>query len=558
MYIRVKSTPNSPRKSIQIVKSVRSGPKVRQVIVRHVGVAMDDDELEKMRSLAEYIKSKLSGRTQLSLFTPEQEVRQIMEHRKEPRDPKRLRVNLEEIREQQRLIMGIHDVYGTVYEELGLGLILPPSRYRASNEALFHTVMARIANPESKRASVRRLEEEFGIRLPLQRVYRMMDQLTDERIQRLQELAVNRAQGLLREPLDVLLFDCTTLYFESFVSDELKQPGYSKDNKFKESQVLLALMVTPQGLPVGYEVLPGASFEGHSLLPVLQGLRARHSLRRVICVADRGMLNKDNLEAMEAEGMYYIVGAKLKQLPKRIQEQALNRDNMSSPDALGVSMQEVEYRGNRVLISHSARRAAKDRHDRELAIEKLCAKLKRSGNAKGWLGNRGYQRFLRVEGDAELVVDEEKVQEQERWDGIYGVITNLPDMPAREVMAQYHGLWQVEETFRVTKHDLQVRPMFHWTPRRIKAHIAIAFMTLLCVRHLEYRTRIQQRKMSPEVIRQALVQVQCSVVEDQSTKKRYAIPSSMREVAQKLYAVMGLQKSVTPFELPTKPKRHTV
>ena len=122
----------------------------------------------------------------------------------------------------------------------------------------------------------------------------------------------------------MLLFDCTTLYFESFEPDRLWQPGYSKDGKFRETQVLLALMVTMEGLPVGYEVLPGASFEGHSLVPTLRRLRRAHDLRRVVCVADRGMTGEDNMAAMEAEGMHFIVGAKLKQLPGKRKAEILD------------------------------------------------------------------------------------------------------------------------------------------------------------------------------------------------------------------------------------------
>ena len=184
----------------------------------------------------------------------------------------------------------------------------------------------------------------------------MLGNLTGARIDRLQLLARNQAQDLLNRPLDVLLFDCTTLYFESFVSDGLKQPGYSKDAKFKESQVLLALMVTPEGLPVGYEVLPGTSFEGHSLVLALRRLRRVHELRRAICVADRSMLSGANLAAMEAEGMFYIVGAKLKQLPKDCLEEVLDPLRLGEPDADGVRVQEVKHLGWRIVVAECSMR----------------------------------------------------------------------------------------------------------------------------------------------------------------------------------------------------------
>ena len=550
MFVRIKSTPNSPRKSVQIVKSVRTGEKVRQTIVRHVGIAADDEELQQLRDLAELIRAKLQHAVEPSFFPPEEIARQVIEARRNRgTDAEPMPVDLRNLHEEQRMVLGVHEVYGALYGELGLDAVLPRSRYRASNRALFHIVMARIANPVSKRASVRSLEDDFGVRLPLERVYRMMDHLTDARIDRLQRLARNQAQDLLNRPLDVLLFDCTTLYFESFVSDGLKQPGYSKDAKFKESQVLLALMVTPEGLPVGYEVLPGASFEGQSLVPALRRLRRAHELRRVICVADRGMLSGANLAAMEAEGMFHIVGAKLKQLPKDRREEVLDPQRLGEPDADGVRVQEVMHLGRRIVVSHSPKRAGKDVRDRERVLRKLRVRLGRSANPKELLGNRGHHRFLRLEGKAKLVVDEERVCRQARWDGIHGVATNLPDMSGRDVLGHYAALWQVEQTFRITKHDLRVRPIFHWTERRIRAHLAIAFMTLLCVRHLSWRTRIQQRQASPEAIRRALVRVQCSILGDRSTGRRYVLPSAIGDLARKLYAVMGLKRTTEAFEL---------
>ncbi len=190
------------------------------------------------------------------------------------------------------------------------------------------------------------------------------------------------------------------------------------------------------------------------------------------------------------------------------------------------------------------------------ALGKLRSRLARSANPKALLGSRGLHRFLRVEGEAELVVDEARVAGQARWDGLHGVMTNLHDMPADNVLGHYAALWQVERTIRVTKHDLKVRPIFHWTERRIRAHLAIAFMTLLCVRHLSWRTRLQQRALSEEAIRRALVGVQCSVLHDRGSGRRYVIPSALGDVARRLYRVMGLKRTAVPFELTETARRH--
>ena len=153
-------------------------------------------------------------------------------------------------------------------------------------------------------------------------------------------------------------------------------------------------------------------------------------------------------------------------------------------------------------------------------------------------------------------MDEARVAEQARWDGLHGVMTNLTDMPARDVLGHCAALWQVERTFRVTRHDLKVRPIFQWTERRIRAHLAIAFMTLLCVRHLSWRTRLQQRALSEQAIQRALTGVQCSVLHDRGSGRRYVLPSAVGDVARRLYRVMGLKPTEVPFELTESARQH--
>ena len=152
-----------------------------------------------------------------------------------------------------------------------------------------------------------------------------------------------------------------------------------------------------------------------------------------------------------------------------------------------------------------------------------------------------------IKGATALSVNEAKIREARRWDGLHGVITNLPDTSVVEILAHYRGLWQVEESFRITKYDLKIRPIHHWTAARIKAHIAIAFMTFCCVRHLMYRVKLQHRAMSAAVIRNALVHVQYSVLRHQRNGHRYAIPSTISPEAKKIYRILGLKRSGTPY-----------
>ena len=550
MFVRIKTTPNSPRRSVQLVEGVRDRGKVRQRIVRHIGVAMDEDELERLRQLGEYVKAKLEQERQPLLFAPEKIAEQVIRVGRQGDGKPELPVDLKQLEEEQRLVTGVHEVYGEMYRLLGLDALLPRSRYRASHDALFHVVMARVANPDSKRGSVRRLEEDFGVSLPLEKVYRMMDQLDAQAIDHLRTRVGEASRALLPEPAAVLFFDCTTLAFETAVEDELRQHGFSKDGKHGDSQVLLALMVTREGLPISYEVFPGATYEGRSLAPVLQDMQRRHQVERTVCVADRGMLSAENLDAMDKMGNEYVVGARLRNLPSALKEQVLDLDAFGPLEgSQSRRVGEWEHKGRRLIVVFCPKRARKDAHDRRKAVERLLGMLERSDNPKEPLSNHGAKRFIAVEGDARLTVNPEKIAAAERWDGFAGVITNLHDAAVTEVLSRYQGLWQVEESFRITKHDLRVRPVWHWTPDRIRAHIAISFMAFACVRHLAYRVAIQKHRMSPEVIRSALVHRQCSILRCRHSGNRYVVPSKPTPAAEQIYATMGLPLTTTPYQL---------
>lgn len=557
MYVRIKTTPNSPRKSVQIVESVRDGDKVRQKIVRHVGIAMDNDELARLRDLAEHIKAKLEIEYQPSLFSAEENAKSAIAARHEKEDEKPpIHVNLRELREEQRTVVGIHEVYGKLYEELGFrDIFLSAKRNQTLNELLFQIVMARLANPTSKREAVTMLERDFGVEIALEKVYRMMDHMDEKVVERIQAKTYLAAKEILNEKIDILFYDCTTLYFESFTEDELKQNGYSKDFKFNQPQVLLALFVTQEGLPIGYEIFPGACFEGHTLVPVLKRLRERYDLSHVIFVADRGLLSEENLAFLEKEKFDYIVGSRLRNLPKKIQKKILDSSNYLTVDPTIDGQNECiatfeQDNGRNLIVSYSEKRARKDQHDREKSIIKLNQKLAKSRNPKSLLNNYGYKKYLKIEGDTSIQIDDTKLNEAAQWDGLHGVITNSKSMSAEQILSHYRGLWKIEECFRVTKHDLKIRPIFHWVPPRVTAHIAIAFMAFVCIRHLEYRVALQHKKLSPEVIRKELVHVQLSFLKHQQTKKYYCVPSKVSPDAVKIYRVMGMKLSTTPFELP--------
>ena len=546
MYIRVKTSNSGATTYVQIVQAIRKADKVSQKIVRHVGVANSTDELEGLKILAASMKDALEAGGQQFLFKPE-EIAGLgpskIEH-----DDDNYNVNLKDLFEEQRLISGFHEIYGTLYDNMGYKKVIAnPSKAKISSRILRDIVIARIANPSSKRASSLMLEEDFGITIDLDKIYRMMDRLDEDAIRRIKQIAYQNTLSLLGGKIDVIFYDATTLYFESFTEDELKQNGYGKDGKFGQPQVLLALMVTSQGHPIDYEVFSGSTYEGHTLVDALAKIRDKYEIERVVFVADSAMLSGDNIARLEKLGdkISFIVGARIKSMDGHIKKKILDSKNYSTIDNQS-QVAEFDYKSKRLIVSYSGKRAAKDAHDRARAIDKLHKKLLKSKSAKSHLSNSGYRKYLKINGPASIEIDEDKIEADSAWDGLHGVITNSDIAPA-DVLKKYGDLWNVEAAFRVTKHDLAVRPVFHWKPHRIKAHIAICFMAYSMVKNLEHRVGLQYKKLSIESIRKTLAHVQTSILYDKKKKIRYGLPSMLKLDAKKIYKLMGLSKQSTPY-----------
>lgn len=542
MFVRVKTTPNSPRKSVQIVESIRDGDKIKQKIVRYVGIAMDEKELIKLKELAEFIKAKIEFEHSPSLFSPEEIAKQAIESRKTINEDKEIKVDFKKLKEEQRINLGFQEVYGKTYEEI-FGPILTSRHGQSADEILKDICIARISNPQSKRESIRHLEEDFGIRIDLDKVYRMMDKLDDKAIDEIQKKSYQTALSIFNDKIDVIFFDATTLYFESFIEDDLKQNGFSKDHKFNQSQVVLSLMVTKEGLPIGYDVFPGSTYEGSTLVKALDRLKNKYKIDKVIFVADAGMLQEKNLTLLEENGYEYIISARLKNLSKDWKKQVLSQ-SFEEEKIKDLSISEKR----RLILYYSSERAKKAKRDREKAIEKLLIKIKKNKNPLSLISNFGYKKYIKTTGKSEILIDENKLQEDEKWDGLCGLYTNSKEIDKEEAIKHYKGLWQVEESFRITKHDLKVRPVYHWTPDRIKAHIAISFIAFSCVRLLEYRVKLQSTKLSPNEIRHALGKVELSILKGPFNEK-YALPSKFSKEAKQIYQVMGIKASSVPYKI---------
>lgn len=459
MFIRRK--PNkSGSFSVQVLLK-RNG---RNVLIRSFGSSKDEEVLCTMeREAYEYI-CRYGGQGVLPF---ESETPIISEEE----EAERLFSRIVDIRQDAPRI-----ILNRVYDGIGLGAI-PDNTLRS-------LAIARICEPKSKVATVEYLKRCFREDYQLHQIYRYMDKLYNTQRELIQQISVEHTRKLLGGKIGIVFYDVTTLYFETAREDVFRSPGFSKDGKTAESQIVLGLLVSRDGYPLSYNVFNGSKYEGRTMIPIIDDFVQRFSLTDFIVVADAGLLSRKNIALLKQAGYKFILGGRIKKESKPVQEWVLSLDK--NPHKLN----ETIINGDeRIIVSYSEQRAAKDRHNRDKGIQRL-RKAYSSGKIKRQnVNQRGYNKFLVIENDVMVSIDEKKIAADAQWNGLKGYITNT-DLPAAEVIEQYHGLWVVERAFRITKGTLEARPIFHFTERRIEAHICICFVAYKLYKELERILRL--------------------------------------------------------------------
>lgn len=365
-------------------------------------------------------------------------------------------------------------IFGVLFDRLGFNVI--------PDEMLRHIIIARLAYPVSKLKTVDYLQRYQGIQKSVDEIYLFLDRLASRYKDKVEAIAYNYSKKRLGQ-ISVVFYDMTTLYFEAEDEDDLRKIGFSKDGKFQHPQIMLGLLVGARGLPIGYDIYEGNTFEGKTLLPFLENIQRKHGFEKPVVVADAGLLSKHNLENLSLQKYRFIIGARLKNEDARLQREILAKCR-GLQDGGTVAMQKPD--GVRLIVGYSIARAVKDAANREKGLRKLKAQLKSERLTKGHLNKRGYNKFLRITGEAEVALDEDKVREDAQWDGLKGYLTNTLLTPT-DVIENYKHLWEIERAFRISKTDLRVRPIFHRLRRRIEAHICIAFVAYTIYKELEFR-----------------------------------------------------------------------
>ena len=285
---------------------------------------------------------------------------------------------------------------------------------------------------------------------------------------------------------DVVLYDLTTLRFESTREDldNFRRFGYSKEKRSDCTQVVFGLLVNTEGMPLGFDVYPGNTFEGKTMPSVISKLRKKFQVRRFIVVGDRGLFSNENLQLFKDHGNEFIVGLKLGLLKDR-SEEIYNLKNFEwiTED---IAIYETEYKNYRCVITWSRKRAERDKKTREDILYKLENKLsKRSSKTKDFISNSNYKKYIvHPPPQDKPILNKEAIARAEKTDGFFGIITNARDLPSKEIILNYKQLWKIENSFRELKGTLKTRPMFHWTDKRILGHLVLCFIAYLCEAYL--------------------------------------------------------------------------
>jgi transposase len=458
MFVRMKSYKNqdgSSRHYLFLVAAKRIGGHVRQVTVANLGRVEDAEKIipEMVEKISKYSKT-------LKV------------------------INLaKDMKSDWSKEYGPVIIFKKIWEKIGLGRLF--EKYLQgrkiefdAGEILWGMVLNRLIEPKSELATHEWIKELYGIKgaYDLNQWYRALDFLIEHKDELEMDL-YHSQMDLFHQEIDMVLMDTTSVvYFgDGDKAEDILDYGYSKEKRFDLKQVIVGILMTKEGIPLGHEVYPGNTNDINAFREMIRMVSQRFKIRRVIIVCDRGMINQKNIRQLELDNYEYIVGMRMRQLKREDAEKILSRGDMKSLTK-GLKGKEVFFEKKRLVVCFSEEEAKKDLSKREEIIARLIEKLKTQG-LKSLLVHKEYSKYLKIKAE-KPELDEEKIKAEELFDGKFVLQTNTK-LDWKEIVSAYKDLWQVEAAFRTLKSELEMGPIYHYTERRIRAHIFICFLALL-------------------------------------------------------------------------------
>jgi hypothetical protein len=464
------------------------------------------------------------------------------------------------------LRLGAALVFERLWRETGcqavLQQLLAERRFEfAVERAVFLTVLHRLLQPGSDRAADKWKQDYLldGVdALDLHHLYRAMawlgEQLPADQQQGSTKLVPRCTKDVIEEhvfarrrdlftDLEVVFFDTTSLYFEGDGGETLGQYGHSKDHRPDEHQLVVGAVLDSDGRPICCELWPGNTTDVTTLIPVVDRLWRRFRIRQVCIVADRGMISQDTVADLEQQGWPYILGARMRRT-NEVREQVLadrgrfrvvHGPRQKATDPAPLKVKDVWVESRRYVVCVNAEEVANDRAQREAIVASLREQLRRGD--KALVGNKGYRRYLKVEGEGHFAIDEAKLAEEARYDGTWVLRTNT-NLPAAAVALQFKRLWQVEQWFRSCKSLLETRPIYHQRDETIRGHVFCSFLALLLRHELQARLAAKGRTYEWADVVQDLERLQ--VVDVEQEGKRFRLRTEALGTCGRVFQAAGV------------------
>jgi len=457
--------------------------------------------------------------------------------------------------QMQALIGGWEKVYGPVlvfrrlWEHLGLAEEIVRLRKGSEvqfsiDEAVFAMVLHRLLDPGSKLATYRWLETVYRPEfesLELQHLYRALDHLVSGK-ENIEEALFARNRDLFSLAVDLVLFDTTLVHFEGRGPEGLA--AFGRPGNYPDCvKVLVGLVMTGDGFPVAHHVFPGNTADITAFRAAINDLRQRFSIRRVIIVADRGVVSEEIIEELEREGeqkqkVDYILGMRLRR-HKEVNLEVLGRAGRYHEVAENLRVKEVWVDDRRYMVCHNTEEEERDRKRREEIIDRARKDLEKKG-PQAFLVPRGLKRFVELVG-GELVLKEEAVRKESRYDGKWVLRTNT-SLPAAEVALAYKSLWQIEHAFRELKSGLEIRPVYLRTEDHVRGHIVVCFLALVLEAAL---LRLLKEQGANGSYRDALIDLnQVRAVQLKANGKSWLVRTELPAKAFQAFKAVGLRPPV--------------
>lgn len=423
----------------------------KRVILRHIGTARTPEELNNLIVLANDFIKRITS--QLFLFTEEQSNNII---------------NIKQLE-----FLGVHYSF---FHELIHKLIISIGFDKLHNDFLLDLVVMRMLEPESKLRSIALLQEYFGIKYRRQKYYESAPKWLDLK-SKAETIAVKFAKSHYAFDYSLVFYDVTTLYFESFESDDFRKNGFSKDNKSQQPQILIGLMVSKEGFPISYDVFSGNTFEGHTFIPMIEKFIRKNNIETFTVIADAAMISTENSTTLNKKGINYIVGARLGNISSVLL--AAIDSKLAREDGKTIRIKTVH---GDLICAFSSVRYRKDKYEMEKQIEKAKYLIENPSKNKKL-------KFTKTSGQA-IELNKKLIEKTNKLLGIKGYYTNLPEpvVSNQLIIKRYRELYRIEQAFRIAKSDLQTRPIFHYKEEPIRLHILICFMALVVSKHIEIKT----------------------------------------------------------------------